>query len=156
MIETEKLRAFMKRFYVLPDWDADFAAVRDMKSSSCGIDNDFNIRGRIDSQGYSNWLSGCSDLYLSLQIERQIDNASYILKSHFFVRDFSPELIFHSLFKNLSISPSALSSEIMLLIRGIRFWASDFLEKARCNVLLYRAFSAAMILFCHPFSLIIE
>lgn len=43
----------MKRLYVLPDWDVDIAAVRDMKSSSCGIDNDFNIRGRIDSQGYS-------------------------------------------------------------------------------------------------------
>ncbi|CAB1084624.1 hypothetical protein D1AOALGA4SA_12137 [Olavius algarvensis Delta 1 endosymbiont] len=41
----------MKRFYVLPDWDVDFAAVRDMNSSSCGIDNDFNIRGRIGSQG---------------------------------------------------------------------------------------------------------
>jgi len=37
----------------------------------------------------------------------------------FFIRFFSPELIFHSLFKNLSISPSALSSKIILLIRGI-------------------------------------
>ena len=41
---------------ILPDWETDFAAARDMKCSNSGIDNTLIIRGRIDSQGYSNWL----------------------------------------------------------------------------------------------------
>lgn|GEM_PF-4688778 len=42
---------------ILPDWETDFAVALEMKCSNCGNDNALIIRGRIDSQGYSNRLS---------------------------------------------------------------------------------------------------
>lgn len=42
---------------ILPNWETDFAAARDMKCSNSRNDNALIIRGRIYSQGYSNLLS---------------------------------------------------------------------------------------------------
>jgi hypothetical protein len=41
----------------MPDLETDFVAARIMKCSNCGNDDALIIRGRIDSQCYSNWLS---------------------------------------------------------------------------------------------------
>jgi hypothetical protein len=52
--QKELKRAIMKHLMILPDWVTNFAAARDMRCPNCRNDNALIIRGRFDSQGYSN------------------------------------------------------------------------------------------------------